>query len=180
MSLREIRLRRLTKSHIEFGNSMFTFFRLQPDVMDTSSENNSGPNMPGSSVASAIDVNTIVPELKNSSVLNSEAPIKKEKFQQSKDGVSSQDVDFYELLPTNEYVDIDPASLKSSVTFWCKCPLPPKGQNGCVSDCENRSKRVECELPLCKAGDQCSNRVSDSRSCCSRFKNCCRLFKIVR
>ena len=138
---------------------------MQADVNDTSSGTDSGPNMPGSSVASNIDVNSIAPELMNSTVQNSEARIKKEKFQQSKDGVSRQDVDFYELLSSNEYVDIDQVSLKSSVTFWCKCPLPPKGQSGCAFECENRSKRVECELPLCKAGDQCSNRVSDLKLC---------------
>jgi len=73
---------------------------------------------------------------------------------------NSVDNSFYEVLTVNEYVDLDKEGLKSTVKFWCKCPMPPKGQSGCtIVTCENRAKKVECDLPLCKAGDQCSNRV---------------------
>jgi len=85
--------------------------------------------------------------------------LKREVKQQIREESSPQDDSYYEILASNEYLDIDPASVKSSLTFWCKCSMPPKGQSGCLTDqCENRAKRVECDLPLCKAGDQCSNR----------------------
>ena len=85
--------------------------------------------------------------------------MKREVKQQIREESSQQDDSYYEILASNEYLDIDPAAVKSSLTFWCKCSMPPKGQSGCLSNqCENRAKRVECDLPLCKAGDQCSNR----------------------
>ena len=85
--------------------------------------------------------------------------LKREVKQQIREEPSQQDDNYYEILASNEYVGIDPGTVKSSVTFWCKCSMPPKGQSGCLTDqCENRAKRGECDLPLCKAGDQCSNR----------------------
>jgi len=88
-----------------------------------------------------------------------ETVLKGEVKQQLREESSQQDAAYYEILTSNEYIDIDPAAVKSSVTFWCKCTMPPKGKSACFDEqCENKMKRVECDLPLCKAGDQCSNR----------------------
>eukprot|EP00092_Neocalanus_flemingeri_P041191 GFUD01044851.1.p1 GENE.GFUD01044851.1~~GFUD01044851.1.p1 ORF type:complete len:723 (+),score=194.21 GFUD01044851.1:60-2228(+) len=88
-----------------------------------------------------------------------EVKMKKEVKQQIREEPHSQDEEYYEVLTVNEYLGLDPASVKSSLTFWCKCPMPPKGQSGCLAECENRAKRVECDVPLCKAGEQCGNRA---------------------
>jgi hypothetical protein len=95
-----------------------------------------------------------------SALVEKEVNLKREVKQQVREEPMQQEEGYYEVLTANEYLGIDPANVKSSLTFWCKCPLPPKGQSGCLAGCENRAKRVECDLPLCKAGDQCSNRVS--------------------
>ena len=90
-----------------------------------------------------------------------EVNLKREVKQQIREeSMSQQEEGYYEVLSANEYLGIDPATVKSSLTHWCKCPMPPKGQSGCLAECENRVKKVECDLPLCKAGEQCSNRVS--------------------
>ena len=90
-----------------------------------------------------------------------EINLKREVKQQIREeSMNQQEEGYYEVLSANEYLGIDPVSVKSSLTHWCKCPMPPKGQSGCLAECENRVKKVECDLPLCKAGDQCSNRVS--------------------
>ena len=91
-------------------------------------------------------------EVKLKREVNIKQQVREESYQQEEGG-------YYEVLTANEYLGVDPAQAKSSLTFWCKCPMPPKGQSGCLAECENRAKRVECDLPLCKAGDQCSNRV---------------------
>lgn len=91
-------------------------------------------------------------EVKLKREVNIKQQVREESYQQEEGG-------YYEVLTANEYLGVDPAQVKSSLTFWCKCPMPPKGQSGCLAECENRAKRVECDLPLCKAGDQCSNRV---------------------
>ena len=67
----------------------------------------------------------------------------------------------YEILSTNEFYGVDPMSLKAAEESWCSCGPVDDGQGvlGCVVDCDNRSKRVECDTMLCKAGDQCSNRA---------------------
>ena len=79
--------------------------------------------------------------------------------QQIREEPTSQEAEYYEVLESNEYLGVDPNILKSALTFWCKCPQPPKGQSGCLTECENRAKRVECDSPLCNARDQCSTRV---------------------
>ena len=81
--------------------------------------------------------------------------------------------DGYEVLASNEYTGVDPRSDKyelSSYIFqlhirtnrwsvfreagesWCKCPPPDgKGELGCQGEeCDNRARRVECDLMLCR------------------------------
>ena len=66
----------------------------------------------------------------------------------------------YEIISSNEYYGVDPMSVKAKEDSWCSCPAPgDKGQLGCLDECDNRAKRIECDLMLCKAGDQCNNRA---------------------
>ena len=65
----------------------------------------------------------------------------------------------YEILLSNEFYGVDPMELKAKEESWCSCAPPTgKGELGCQEGCDNRSKRIECDIMLCKAGDQCGNR----------------------
>ena len=64
----------------------------------------------------------------------------------------------YEILLSNEFYGVDPMELKANEESWCSCAPPTKGELGCQENCDNRAKRIECDIMLCKAGDQCGNR----------------------
>jgi len=86
---------------------------------------------------------------------------KTEVKQQMKEIDEEDNGSYYEILNSNEFADesLNPDDVKSKLQFWCSCPPPPKGEIGCLTGCENREKRVECDATLCKAGENCGNRA---------------------
>jgi len=78
---------------------------------------------------------------------------------QISDGGELSDSD-YEILTVNEYYGVDPETFKTSQDSWCSCHPPEgPGEIGCLDNCENRDKRTECSLMLCRVGDLCGNRA---------------------
>ena len=43
----------------------------------------------------------------------------------------------------------------------CQCLPVDEGEEGCLEDCENRARRVECRQEYCRAGEGCQNMVCD-------------------
>ena len=75
-------------------------------------------------------------------------------------GGEDQEDSSYEILSTNEFHGVDPISIKAKDDSWCSCQAPEaKGEIVCLENCENRAKRVECSVMLCRAGEQCGNRA---------------------
>jgi len=75
-------------------------------------------------------------------------------------GGEDQEDSNYEILSTNEFHGVDPISIKAKEDSWCSCQAPDtKGEIVCLENCENRAKRVECSVMLCRAGEQCGNRA---------------------
>lgn len=75
-------------------------------------------------------------------------------------GGEDQEDSNYEILSANEFHGVDPISIKAKEDSWCSCQAPEgKGEIVCLQSCENRAKRVECSVMLCRAGEQCGNRA---------------------
>ena len=75
-------------------------------------------------------------------------------------GGDDQEDSNYEILSTNDFHGVDPAAIKAKEDSWCSCQAPEgKGEIVCLQNCDNRAKRIECSVMLCKAGEQCGNRA---------------------
>ena len=84
--------------------------------------------------------------------------VKQEPQQQT--GGEDQDDSNYEILSSNEFHGVDPMSIKAKEDSWCSCPAPEaNGEIVCLQNCDNRAKKVECDMMLCRAGEQCGNRA---------------------
>jgi len=75
-------------------------------------------------------------------------------------GGEDQEDSTYEILSTNEFHGVDPVAIKAKEDSWCSCQAPEgKGEIVCLQNCDNRAKRIECSVMLCRAGEQCGNRA---------------------
>merc|ERR1719339_155412 len=80
-----------------------------------------------------------------------------------KQEVQKKEEEDYEYLTRNVFPgnirpeDLGTGNDEEAAGVWCKCLPVDEGEEGCLEDCENRARRVECRQEYCRAGEGCQN-----------------------
>merc|ERR1719339_39903 len=123
----------------------------QPDELELS-----GSPVTGAPLVGSPSVVSPLVNLKHGSDRTSGIVKPKQEFQKKEE-------EDYEYLTRNVFPgNIRPENLgtgndEEAAGVWCKCLPVDEGEEGCLEDCENRARRVECRQEYCRAGEGCQN-----------------------